>query len=66
MTAAIARILQDFEALDPQDQIVVRNKVVSATQQLQLEALERLTGSSKGHDLLGKLLAERKRDKERE
>ncbi len=65
MTAAAARVLEDFKALAPDEQILVRNKVVSATQQGQLDALNRFAGSLQGRDLVGKLLEDRKRDKER-
>jgi hypothetical protein len=66
MTALAERLLKDFETLDPQEQMVVRNHVLSLTQERQLQAIERFRGSSKGKDLVGKLLEERKRDLERE
>jgi hypothetical protein len=54
-TAAAERVLKEFEALDPQEQLVVRNHVLSVTQERQLQANERFRGSSKGKDLVGKL-----------
>ncbi len=66
MTAAAAKVLEEFEALDPQDQMVVRDQVLSVTQQRQREALDRLRGSGKGTGLVGKLLEERRRDLDRE
>jgi hypothetical protein len=66
MTVAATRVLKELESLSPDEQVLVCNKVVSATQKLQLDALNRFAGLLQGRDLVGKLLAERKRDKERE
>jgi len=54
MTAAAARVLKEFEALDPQEQLIVRHQVLSLTQQRQREAMARLLGSSKGKESAGK------------
>jgi hypothetical protein len=65
MTALAERILAEFDSLDPQEQVLVRNRVLSVTQERQRKALERLIGSSHGKNLLGKLLEERKRERAR-
>jgi hypothetical protein len=65
MTAAAAQVLKEFEALDPQDQLLVRNQLLSTTQQRQREALERLRGSGKGEKLVERLLKDRAEERAR-
>ncbi len=63
MTAVAAKMLDEFKKLAPDEQVLVRNQVVSLTEARQREALNRLRGASKGQGLLAKLLAERARER---
>jgi hypothetical protein len=65
MTALAERLIKDFATLDPQEQMVVRNHVLSLTQERQLQAIERLRGSAKGEHLLEKLLKNRAEERAR-
>jgi hypothetical protein len=65
MTAMAERILAEFNSLDPQEQLLVRDRVLSVTQERQREALERLRGSGKGEHLLEKLLKDRAEERAR-
>jgi hypothetical protein len=60
MTAVANKLLADFKKLAPDEQLVVREKVISLTEVHLREALNRLRGSSAGKGLLDKLLADRK------
>jgi len=59
MTAVANKLLDDFKKLAPDEQLIVRESVISLTEVRQREALNRLRGSSAGKGLLDKLLAER-------
>ena len=63
MTAVTAKMLDEFKKLAPDEQVLVRNQVVSLTEARQREALTRLRGASTGQGLLAKLLAERARER---
>ena len=65
MTASATRLLNEFEKLAPDEQLIVRERVVSLTQDRQHEALKRLRGASRGKGLLAKLLAERAKERAR-
>ena len=65
MTASATRLLSEFEKLAPDEQLIVRERVVSLTQNRQREALKRLRGASRGKGLLAKLLAERAKERAR-
>ncbi len=51
--------MTEFEKLAPEEQVLVRNQVISRTEARQREALKRLRGADKGNGLLAKLLADR-------
>jgi uncharacterized protein (DUF1778 family) len=57
--------LNDFKKLAPDEQLIVRERVISLTEARQREALNRLRGSSAGKRLLDKLLADRARERAR-
>jgi hypothetical protein len=59
MTSVAAKLLDDFETLTPEEQLLVRDRVISLTENVQHKALERLRGASAGKELLAKLLGER-------
>jgi hypothetical protein len=59
MTVTASKLLDDFQALSPEEQLLVRERVVSLTENLQRSALERLRGASAGKALLSKLLTDR-------
>jgi hypothetical protein len=59
MTAITDKLLDDFKKLAPDEQLIVRERVISLTEARQREALRRLRGSSAGKGLLVKLLADR-------
>jgi hypothetical protein len=65
MTAIANKVLDDFKKLAPDEQLIVRERVISLTEARQREALIRLRGSSVGKGLLGKLLADRARERAR-
>jgi hypothetical protein len=65
MTPTAERILSDFDALDPQEKLVVRAHVVAVTQGNRRDAIARLRGSAKGERLLEKLLADRAEERAR-
>ena len=65
MTAVAARFLHEFDKLAPEEQIDVRNQVITRTEECQRAALKRLRGSSKGQGLLAELLADRARERSR-
>jgi hypothetical protein len=62
MTAVANKLLDDFKKLAPDEQLIVRESVISLTEARQREALNRLRGSSTGKGLLDKLLADRLRE----
>ena len=62
VTAVAAKLLDDFKKLAPDEQMIVRERVISLTEVRQREALKRLRGSSAGKGLLDKLLADRARE----
>lgn len=51
--------MNDFETLAPDEQLMVRERVISLTEKTQREALNRLRGASAGKELLTKLLDDR-------
>ena len=59
MTAVANKLLDDFNQLAPDEQLIVREHMVSLTEIRQREALNRLRVSSAGKSLLDKLLADR-------
>lgn len=59
MTSVAERLLNDFETLAPDEQLMVRERVISLTEKTQREALNRLRGASAGKELLTKLLDDR-------
>lgn len=65
MTAVATKLLEEFVKLAPDEQVVVRNQVISLTEARQREALKRLRGSSKGKGLLARLLADRAKERAR-
>jgi hypothetical protein len=65
MTAIAAKLLDDFKKLPPDEQLLVRERVISLTKARQAEALTRLRGASAGKGLLEKLLADRVRERAR-
>jgi hypothetical protein len=65
MTAMAERILAEFNSLDPQEQRLVRDRMIAATESEQRKALERLRGSGKGEHLLEKLLKDRAEERAR-
>jgi hypothetical protein len=65
MTAVANKLLDDFKKLAPDEQLIVRERVISLTEFRQLEALNRLRGSSAGKGLLDKLLADRAKERSR-
>jgi len=65
MTAIANKLLDDFKKLAPNEQLIVRERVISLTEARQSEALNRLRGSSSGKGLVDKLLADRARERAR-
>ena len=65
MTAVANKLLDDFKKLAPDEQLIVRESVISFSEVRQYEALKRLRGSSAGKGLLDKLLADRARERAR-
>ncbi len=65
MTAIATRFLDEFEKLAPEEQVLVRNQVISRTESRQREALKRLRGSSKGKGLPAMLLVGRVKERAR-
>ncbi|HTE95536.1 MAG TPA: hypothetical protein VK678_18795 [Bradyrhizobium sp.] len=63
MTAIATKLLDDFKKLPPDEQLLVRDRVISLAEARQREALERLRGASAGKGLLAKLPAERARER---
>ena len=56
MTSVAAKLLNDFETLAPEEQLLVRERVISLTESTQRKALERLRGASAGKELVERLL----------
>ena len=52
MTAVADKLLDEFMKLAPDEQLVVRERVISLTESRQREALNRLRGSSAGRGLV--------------
>jgi hypothetical protein len=65
MTAVVNKLLDDFKKLAPDEQLIVRERVISLTEVRQREALNRLRGSSAGKGLLDQLLADRAKERSR-
>ena len=59
MTAVANKLLDDFKKLAPDEQWIVRERVISLTESHQRDALNRLRGSSAGKGLLDELFADR-------
>ena len=59
MTAVATKLLDDFKKLPPDEQLLVRDQVISLAEARQCEALDRLRGASAGKGLLDKLLTDR-------
>ena len=65
MTAVAHKVLDDFKQLSPEEQLQVRDRVISLTETRQREALGRLQGATAGKGLLDKLLADRAKERSR-
>jgi hypothetical protein len=65
MTAVVERLLRDFETLAPEEQLLVRERVIHLTEGMQRNALHRLRGASEGKHLLSKLLVDRAGERDR-
>jgi len=65
MTTAAARLLSDFEKLAPEEQLLVRERVISLTESIQQRAIQSLRGASEGKQLLSKLLVDRAGERDR-
>ncbi len=65
MTAVATKFLDEFEKLTPDEQLLVRNQVISRTEARQRAALQRLRGADKGKGLLAQLLADRAKERAR-
>ena len=65
MTAIATKFLNEFEKLAPDEQVLVRNQVISRTEPRQRAALKRRRGADKGNGLLAKLLADRAKERAR-
>ena len=65
MIAVAGKLLADFKKLAPDEQWIVRDRVISLTEVWQREALNRLRGSSAVKGLLDKLLADRAKERAR-
>ena len=63
MIASATRLLNEFEKLAPEEQLIVRKRVVALTQDRQRQALNRLRGASRGKGLLANLLSERAKER---
>jgi len=59
MIAIATKLLDDFKKLPTDEQLLVRDQVISLAEARQREALGRLRGASAGKGLLDKLLADR-------
>ena len=59
MTALAHKVIDEFKSLPPDEQLVVRDEVVSLTRARHIEALERLRGVSRDEELLAALLSDR-------
>jgi uncharacterized protein (DUF1778 family) len=65
MTSLATKLLEDFQSLPPEEQLLVRERVLRLTESRQREALERLHGASAGKNALKTLLADRSRENRR-
>jgi hypothetical protein len=65
MTAVAAKLLDEFKTLAPEEQLLVRERVISMTESIQKNALNRLRGASTGKQLLAKLLEDRAGERSR-
>jgi hypothetical protein len=65
VTALATKVLDEFKKLAPDEQLVVRERVISLTAASQRAALNRLRGASAGKSLLAKLLADRAQERAR-
>ena len=65
MIAIATKYLNEFEKLAREEQVLVRNQVISRTEASQRAALKRLGGADKGKGLLAKLLADRAKERAR-
>ncbi len=59
MTAVANKLVEEFKKLPPNEQLIVRERLILLTEAPQREALSRLRGSSSGKGLLDKLLVDR-------
>jgi hypothetical protein len=59
MTSVAAKLLKEFETLAPEEQVLVRERMITLTESNQQKALERLHGASSGKQLLSKLIEDR-------
>jgi hypothetical protein len=59
MTTVAARLLRDFEKLAPEEQLLVRERVISMTESIQQRAMQSLRAASEGKQLLSELLVDR-------
>ncbi len=65
MTPTAERILSDFDALDPQEELMVRARVLAAAEPDRRDPIVRLRGSAGGERLLERLLSDRAEDRAR-
>jgi hypothetical protein len=47
MTTVVARLLSDFEKLAPEEQLLVRERVISLTESIQQKAIQSLRGQAR-------------------
>jgi hypothetical protein len=66
MTVTASKLLDDFQTLSPEEQLLVRERVLSLTESIQRNAMDRLRGASAGKKLLDKLIEQRAGDRSRE
>ena len=59
MSTKAQAMLNEFETLAPEEQVLVRDQVISRTESRQRAALKRLRGADQGKGLLDALLADR-------
>ena len=63
MTVIATKLLNEFETLAPEEQVLVRDQVISRTESRQRAALKRLRGADKGKGLLASLLTDRAKER---
>ena len=63
MSTKAQAMLNEFETLAPEEQVLVRDQVISRTESRQRAALKRLRGADQGKGLLASLLADRVKER---